>query len=246
MMVFFLSCTFWETSTFAKKKGNEDVCTHYQRFLDAGVPKEPLNQALAFYTQKQFSNNRYVSIADYTQSSTKNRFYLLDLETGHVQKEKVSHGSGFQKGKKYGDPDHDGMLDSCQHNGDRTNMTRVGFFTTAELYFSSAHDAKKGRKGWPDIQDSATRYNGLRLKGMSSSNKESYSRGVVMHEANYNKRAKMGRSYGCPAFVPKKGREIMHKIKEGSLFYGYAPQCVALMKAPIQQVKGWESQCSSH
>ena len=246
MFVLFLSCTFWEGATLAQKKGKEDVCIYYQGFLKAGVPKEPLQQALKFYTQKQFSNDRYVSIADYTQSSTKKRFYLLDLETGVVQQEKVSHGSGAQNGKKYGDINHDGMLDACQRHGNRTNMTRVGFFSTAELYFSFNHDSKKGRTGWPDIQESGTRYNGLRLKGLSSSNKESYTRGVVMHEANYNKRTKMGRSYGCPAFVPTKGKTIMHKIKEGSLFYAYAPQCASLMKAPLQQVKGWEFQCSSH
>ena len=43
------------------------------------------------------------------------------------------HGSGSQDGTKWGDPEHDGVLNACHYNGDQTNMTRVGFFKVAGI-----------------------------------------------------------------------------------------------------------------
>ena len=66
-----------------------------------------------------------------------------------------------------------------------------------------------------------------------------------MHEAYYNEREVMGRSYGCPAFRPGKGSPIFEKIQEGSLFYGYAPQCKELMKGALGDVIGWGKMCGT-
>ncbi|MEC7988158.1 MAG: murein L,D-transpeptidase catalytic domain family protein, partial [Myxococcota bacterium] len=117
------------------------------------------------------------------------------------------------------------------------------------LYFSAKHDRKKKkRKGWPDLKlkKTKTRYNGLRLDGLSITNGESLSRGVVMHEAYYNEGETMGRSYGCPAFRPGKGSPIFEKIQTGSLFYGYAPQCGELMKGVMEDVVGWDEICGKN
>ncbi len=229
----------------------DPACQHYARWLSEDVPREPLQQLLSFYADNRgrFENARYLSLADYSQRSTQERFYLLDLQTGVLERSHVSHGSGKQGGVKHGDPQHDAMLDACQHQGDRTNMTRVGFFETAGFYFSAGHDEKtrkkKGKTYWPDLQleDEQARRNGLRLEGLSPSNSEARSRGVVMHEASYNSNATMGRSFGCPAFRPGKGGPIMEKIAYGSLLYGYAPVCDELMALVLAQVQGWEGMC---
>lgn len=233
------------------------VCRYYKSWGEQGVPTAALKQALTYYEKNKsaFKNQRYLSIADYSQHSGKKRFYLLDLSNGAVTKEHVAHGSGYSKSEKVkrGDSNHDGMIDRCSHrNGTRTNMTRVGFFKTSNFYFSASHDrSKKGRKGWPNLSVNAGRVNGMRLVGLSSTNSEALGAGVVMHEAYYNqdamsgKPAKMGRSYGCPAFLPGKGAPIMNKISNGSLFYGYTGELCKneMNRGPLAQVPGWQGMC---
>ncbi len=232
-------------------------CRYFSSWVDQGVPKDALKQALSYYQKNKssFSNQRYLSIADYSQHSGRKRFYLLDMQTGSVSTEHVSHGSGFSKseGVNRGDATHDGMIDRCtQRNGTRTNMTRVGFFRTSNFYFSTSHDrSKKGRKGWPNLNVGEGRVNGMRLVGLSSTNSEALGAGVVMHEAFYNqdamaaRPAKMGRSYGCPAFLPGRGAPVMDKISGGSLFYGYTGElCKSEMnRGPLAQVPQWRGMC---
>ncbi len=234
------------------------VCRYFNSWVNQGVPRDALKQALTYYqsNKSSFSNQRYLSIADYSQHSGNKRFYLLDLSNGSVTKEHVSHGSGYSRseGVNRGDAAHDGMIDRCtQRNGTRTNMTRVGFFRTSNFYFSTSHDrAKKGRKGWPNLAvSSGPRVNGMRMVGLSSTNSEALGAGVVMHEAYYNqdamsgRPAKMGRSYGCPAFLPGRGGPVMDKISNGSLFYGYSGNLCPreMSRGPLAQVPGWQSMC---
>lgn len=210
----------------------DGTCAMYRKFLAGGVPKAPLKQALLFYQSNKAKferNDRYISIADYSQRSSKDRFYLLDLHTGQVTATQVSHGGG----DGVGDPDHDGYLDRCAHpGGGRRNMTRVGFFRMSEFYQS--------QKDWPRVSG---RNNGLRMEGLSPSNRNALSEAVVMHEAHYRSGAVMGRSWGCPAFVPGKGGPIMSEIAGGSMFYGYAPVCAGDMRQVLNQVLGWETLC---
>lgn len=233
------------------------TCRYYKAWVEKGVPKDALKQALSYYDQNKssFKNQRYISIADYSQHSGKKRFYMLDMQTGSVSQENVSHGSGYSKseGANRGDSDHNGMIDRCsQRNGTRTNMTRVGFFRTSNFYFSTKHDRKKkGRKGWPNLDVGAGSVNGMRLVGLSSTNSEALGAGVVMHEAYYNQDAmgarppKMGRSYGCPAFLPGRGAPVMNKINGGSLFYGYTGNLCPneMNRGPLAQVPGWRGMC---
>jgi hypothetical protein len=204
-----------------------DAYKFYSAFLAAGVPTKPLEDALAFYEDNQeiIKNKSYITIADYSQSSIKNRFYLLNMDNGQVNSIQVSHGSGaVREGLqvvKYGDPDHDGFLDRCRHYSSSAahpylNMTRAGFMLTAHTYRSS--------KDFPNI--GYKNHNAMKLIGLEDRNEDALRNGVVMHEATYNTRGSiMGRSWGCPAFVPGEGGPIINKIKDGSLYYSYAPQC---------------------
>lgn len=220
-------------------------CAHYKDFLAAGVNKKALKQALFFYKQnkRRFTKQRYISIADYSKNSRDKRFYILDMQTGRVQKENVSHGSGSSKYGNPGDPNHDGMLDRCHRSGKSTNpnsryaMTRGGFFETENFYHSSHNE-----KGWPVVAGS--NYNGLKLKGLSSGvNNEAESSGVVMHGAWYNTGAVMGRSFGCPAFRPDRAKAVLDKIYGGSLYYSYVPQCQTEQGIVDNEVRGWEGMC---
>lgn len=243
---------------------SKKVCSFYSDFKKSGISEEPLKQALNYYinNQSKIKNKRYISIADYTKNSKEKRYYLLDLITGKVKSYQVSHGSGKVDGVTYGDPNHDGMIDSCKFSQDQLDklnknrsagnkvherwaMTRPGFFTTANLANSTAHDpAIKSTGAWPMISTSP-RLNKLILNGLTSGvNDDALRNGVVMHEAWYNTGSIMGRSFGCPAFRPEEGREVMNKISGGSLFYAYVPKCSDDMNKVMQTNKNWENTCS--
>lgn len=216
---------------------NNYLCRAYDAFKAKGVPDQPLRQALLFLDKNRdkFGGERYLSIADYSQSSTKERFYLLDLKTFAVTREKVSHGGGRRNS---GDPDHDGMLNSCGGSG--SERTRGGFFEVGDYYYS-----QKGRYQWPMLTRSPAR-NGMKLRGLTPGvNANVYADGYVMHEAKYNSggEAVMGRSDGCPAFVRGRGGPILAKLRGGSLQYHFTPQCGDHHRRALSQVRGWESFC---
>lgn len=206
----------------AERLMTSDTYKFFKKFRDQGVPEGPLRLALDYFEKNKanFENQNFISIADYSQNYRNKRFYMLDMRTGDVLKEQVSHGSGKVNGVNHGDPNHDGMLNRCVHkNGSTRNMTRPGFFKTANPYRSSQSFPVVGKH-------KNNQYNGLRLIGLEEKNKDALDSGVVMHEANYNRKGNtMGRSFGCPAFAPGVAKNIFPKIMEGSLFYAHAPQC---------------------
>jgi hypothetical protein len=226
-----------EDNTPRRPASSSYLCRAFDAFKGKGVPEKPLRQALMFLEKNKakFKDQRYLSIADYSQSSTKKRFYLLDLKTFGVLREKVSHGGGR---KNSGDPNHDGMLNACGGSG--SERTRGGFFTVGDYYFS-----QKGRYKWPMLTRKPPR-NGMKLVGLTPGvNTSVYNDGYVMHEAKYNSNggAVMGRSDGCPAFVPGKGAPILAKLRGGSLQYHYTPMCKDHQSRALRQVSGWESFC---
>ncbi len=245
-------------------------CRHYGKFLYNGVPKNALKQALMYFqnNKSKFKNQKYISIADYSQNSKNKRFFLLNMETGEVELKKVSHGSGkvgkirfadatIKNGKVTTNSNHNGMMKRCRIPEQYTTkkvhsqwaLTRPGFFKTGEFYMSQSHDEKvKGRSGWPTFNVGGRSYNGMKLDGLVSGvNDKSRAQGVVMHEAYYNEGSVMGRSYGCPAFVPKQGRALMEKITGGSLYYSYVPitDCEKDHNKVLKEVKGWQSMCEA-
>lgn len=235
-----------EKSKFPHKKPrrlqiNKSCNKFYNKFLASGVPKKALKQALTFYKRnKNIFSGHWISVADYTDNSKNKRFYMFNIKTGEVRKHKVSHGSGNRNGRKNGDPNHDGNLDRCSYNGSRTNMTRPGFFKIAEPYDSSKHT-----NSWTNIGGG---FNGLRMDGLSGSlNDHARAKGVVMHGANYNRGKTMGRSYGCPAFMPNQASGILNTIKNGSLFYSYVGEnCHDDQTRVDQTLPNWERTCEAN
>ena len=222
---------------------SSDSCQFFDKFKAAGVNEKALKQALYFYEQNKdrFDKERYISIADYGMRSDESRFFILDMTTGIVTKEDVSHGSGNRNGRKIGDSSHDGRLNRCHHGNninDRTNMTRGGFFSTSSLRNSPNH----GPSSWPSLDNRGN--DSMWMDGLSPGvNEEARGAYVVMHGASYNKGGIMGRSYGCPAFRPERAAAVINRIKGGSLYYSYVPQCSSLQKRVDAQVAGWEGMC---
>lgn len=145
----------------------------------------------------EFSNRRYITIIDYSKPSFKKRLFLIDRESGSVQKYFVSHGknSGWAYATRFSNSP--GSLQSSK-----------GFFKTGSVYY--------GRLG-PTLE-----LHGLE-KGV---NDNALIRKIVMHGAWYSNPEsivinhwRLGRSQGCPALPKEAAPEVIYKIRDGSLLY---------------------------
>jgi hypothetical protein len=148
----------------------------------------------------EFSNRRYITIIDYTKPSFKKRLFLIDSETGSVQKYFVSHSknSGWAYATRFSNTP--GSLQSSK-----------GFFRTGNVYY--------GRLG-PTLE----------LHGLERGvNDNAFVRKIVMHGAWYSNPEsivinhwRLGWSQGCPALPKEVAPEVISKIKDGSLLYIHA------------------------
>lgn len=162
---------------------------------DKIVPANLLSEAIAYYDSHLdiIKNERVMGIIDYKQHNSKERFYIIDMESGRVETYLTAHG-------KNSDPDFDGYATKFSNIPD-SNMTSLGFFLTAETYY--------GKNGYS-----------LRLDGLSTTNSKARERAIVIHGADYvTPGSKIGRSYGCPAVEMRYHQDLIDLIKGGSLLY---------------------------
>ena len=142
---------------------------------------------------------KIITIVDYSKSSAKKRFFVIDLENKKVlYRSIVAHGkdSGDYEAKSFSNKP--GSLKSC-----------LGFFVTAETY--------NGKYGYS-----------LFLDGMEPGiNDNARKRAIVIHGADFVTSAiikeygRLGRSYGCPALPVNISKEIIDKISKGSCVFIY-------------------------
>jgi hypothetical protein len=159
------------------------------------VPTELLKEAVAYYDAniEKIENQRVLGVIDYKQHNSKERFYIIDMESGRVESYLTAHG-------KNSDPDFDGYATNFSNVPD-SNTTSLGFFLTAETYY--------GKNGYS-----------LRLDGLSRTNSNARERAIVIHGADYvSPGPKIGRSYGCPAVEMRYHKDLIDQIKGGALLY---------------------------
>lgn len=160
------------------------------------VPAALLQKAVEYFeaNKSKFANQKYISVIDFSKSSAKSRFFIVDLKTGSVWAIHTAHGSGS-------DTNNDGYAESFG-NVSGSGKTSLGYYRTAETY--------QGKNGYS-----------LRLDGLSSTNSRARGRAIVVHGANYvyDSNKKAGRSLGCPASSHANRDTLINKIKGGSLIY---------------------------
>lgn len=175
--------------------GNDDILSEYD-YVDPNriVPTKALEQALLYYHENKsnLKNKKVLSIIDFSQSSTKKRWYIINMETGAVWNIHVAHGKGSDK-------DHDGFAEKFS-NVPQSNTSSIGFYLTAETYI-----------GDNDYS--------LKLDGLSETNSNARPRLIVVHGAEYvsDKEVIQGRSLGCPAVSLANTRRLIDLIKGGSI-----------------------------
>lgn len=164
------------------------------------VPRVLLENAIQYYdfNKTRLKVKGVMTIIDFSQHSSKRRFYIVDMNTGAVERHVVAHGSGS-------DPQNDGIPASFS-NREGSLQSSIGYYVTAETY--------SGKWG-----------NSLRLDGLSTTNSNVRQRAVVMHGATYvvDGKSLQGRSWGCPALPMDEKDAVIARVKGGSLIYADVP-----------------------
>jgi len=175
---------------------NLDTLYHKLR-LENELDMDVLQRAMEGYEKLPVENKKYLTIIDFSQVSTEDRLFIIDLENQKiVYQTYVAHGknSGLN------------MVNEVS-NISKSLQSSPGFYLTAETYY--------GKHGYS-----------LRLDGMEEGiNDNARVRAIVMHGANYvskhfiERNHRLGRSWGCPAVPIKYSKQIINLIKNGSCLY---------------------------
>jgi len=142
----------------------------------------------------RIQNKRYIGIVDFSRHSSKQRFWIVDLQSGASRGMRVAHGTGS-------DPDGDGFATRFS-NTPNSKASSLGFYLTGVLY-----TGKHGKS--------------MRLHGLSSTNSNALSRAVVLHDSNYVREAnvRQGRSFGCLAVANSEIGAALSALRGGALIY---------------------------
>ncbi len=180
----------------------------------AGADPKGVDKALAYFAahESEFPNRRYVSFIDFTKPAfdwtgrgRDKRLFVLDRETGKVERVQVSHGQN--SGSRGGVP-------TKFSNDDGTLMSSLGAYRVGTV----SNDAGRAQRKYR-----------IYLDGLESTNDAARDRGIYMHEGvNYdsgkavNYTRSGGRSHGCPALNPEDLLRLQGKIGGGSFLYIYS------------------------
>lgn len=167
--------------------------------LDNVVNYQAFEEAYTGYLKVGQNDKHILTLIDFTQPSTKERLFVIDLK-----KKKVVHSSLVSHGKMSGD-----KYATSFSNSVNSHKSSLGFYMTENTY--------KGKNGYSLV------LNGLE-KGI---NDKARQRAIVIHGADYCdpstvKSGRLGRSFGCPALPRSVNNAIINTIKNGTLLFIYA------------------------
>jgi hypothetical protein len=178
-----------------------------------GLSREAFELALAGYNKLsaagKITNNK-LTIADFSQASTKKRLYIIDLK-----EKKLLFNTLVAHGKNSGE-----LMATNFSNTAESNQSSLGFYVTAEKYM--------GKHGLS-----------MRLDGVEKTNSRARERAIVMHAADYvserfaKSQGFIGRSWGCPAVSPELNEPIINAIGNGSCLFIYSPKAEYLTQTTL-------------
>ncbi len=179
--------------------GVQSVLDKYDHIDPTGiVPSDLLEDALIFFDSNSgFTNRKFITIVDYSKPSWQKRLFIIRMSDGLVYSRHVGHG-------RNSDPDHNGYLDYYS-NQPGSYKSSKGFYRAAEIYWSTNENIGRA----------------LKLDGLSATNSNARSRGIVFHGSSYvvDQNVKQGRSLGCVTISWNQKDEILDILKGGSLLY---------------------------
>ena len=170
--------------------------------LDRGIFELALKGLKKLDDEGKLTNPSIVTIADYSQSSTKKRLYVIDLKD-----KKLLFNTYVAHGRNTGDE-----YARSFSNREGSLKSSLGFFVTENPFMGN-------QTGF------ALLINGVE-KGI---NDLAVKRAIIIHGADYatenfiKKYGRLGRSLGCPALPPDMNKPIIEKIKGGTCLFIYNP-----------------------
>lgn len=182
---------------------------------ELGLSEEAYNYAITGFENLKragrIANDKIISIADFSQPSSKKRLFVIDLSSFKLLfNTYVAHGQNT--GQEYA---------RAFSNNPDSHQSSLGFYITSGTY--------NGGNGYS-----------MYLNGMEKGiNNLAYDRSIVMHGAPYvsegfiKMRGYIGRSHGCPAVPEKLNKPIIEKIKNGSCFFIYSDNTSYLTKSRL-------------
>lgn len=198
----------WSDSMATKEASAEEITIRLYSFLkldSLGLDEPAFQQALKGWQklkmQGLLDRESIMTIADFSQPSTRKRLYVIDMD-----QQKVLYNTYVAHGRNSG-------KEQAIHYSNRPSsyQSSPGFYRTEGTYY--------GSNGYS-----------LRLKGLEKGiNDNANRRAIVMHGADYvnesliRNQGYLGRSQGCPAIPVKLTRPIINTIKDGSCLFIYTP-----------------------
>ncbi len=184
---------------------NEDIYT-VVKLAETGLAREVFQLAMKGLRKLDFNgklhNPNILTIADYSQSGNKKRFYVIDLfHKKLLFNTYVAHGR--KTGEEYA---------RYFSNKEGSLKSSLGFYVTEQPVLGS-------HTGF------ALMINGVE-KGI---NDNALKREIIIHAADYatenfiKKYGRLGRSLGCPALPPDLNKPIIETIKGGTCLFIYNP-----------------------
>jgi hypothetical protein len=169
--------------------------------LDRSILDLALGAAACAVKSGAVDGPRTLTVIDYSRPSSQERLWVFDLKTHELlYEELVAHGQGTGAN-----------LAKSFSNDNESHQTSLGLFVTGTAYV--------GKNGYS-----------LRLDGLDKGyNDRARERAIVMHGAPYVSEAfvkangRLGRSWGCPAVSDAVARELIDRVKGGSLVFAYYP-----------------------
>lgn len=164
------------------------------------VPPRLMAKALAAVTKHRahILHGDIIAIADFGAASSKARFHLVNLVSGHTTSMLVAHGKGS-------DPSHTGWLHRFS-NAPGSNASSQGSYLTGEPYVGKHGQSR-------------------RLIGLDPENNLALDRAIVIHAASYvsddmvKRYSKIGRSQGCFAVSGDHITQVIDRLGPGRLLF---------------------------
>lgn len=187
-------------SMSAFSKENIDALLLYKNYqLENKIKYNVFKMAMKGYEKIEIKDNKYFSIIDYSKPSYEKRMVVLNLKEKKIEYYTyVAHGknSGAEKAISFSN-----KLNSYKSS--------IGFYKTEKPYY--------GKFGYS-----------LRLKGLEENfNSNAKIRNIVFHgleedgEKSIENFGFLCRTEGCPAIPKNISREVIEKIKNGTVIFVY-------------------------
>lgn len=188
------------------EKEEADAIYTTVNLTDTGLTREVFDLAMKGLSKLEANgklpNPDIITIADYSQSSSRKRLYVIDLKNKKLLfNTYVAHGRNT--GEEYA---------RSFSNSEGSWKSSLGFYITEQPVIGS-------HTGFSLILDGVE-------KGI---NDNAGKREIIIHAADYatenfiKKYGRLGRSYGCPALPPDVNKPIIETIKGGTCFFIYNP-----------------------